>query len=490
MDKIWQVAPAVQKEISDKFPEINPIVLQLLINREINTQEKIDSFLNTDYGQDLHDPFLFQDMQKAVARILKAIENKEKIVVYGDYDADGVCSSVIMVESLKALGGEVEIYIPYRETEGYGLNEKAVAELARKGTGLVITVDCGIANKNEVKTLTDKKVDVIITDHHQELAKPPKAFAIINPNVKKEKYPFKGLTGAGIAFKVAQALVKEHSGYKVNQLQAGWEKWLLDIAAIGTVADMQPILDENRVIVKYGLIVLQKTKRLGLHHLFKSMRSDLGDADEKTIGWQIAPRLNAAGRLNHASSAYQLLITGAEKEAKALAAELAQTNTKRQELTERIKAESKNIIGEDTKQKLLSVVGDNWPTGVLGLVSGRLTDEFNRPSLVISKYRGEIIGSGRSIPEFNIVKALEKCDQYLSRYGGHPQACGFTLKDEVSLNGFVDKMKKLAEIDLSGKEISPRLDIDAEIELENVNWELFVSLEKFTPYGEKNPKPK
>ncbi|MFA6254626.1 MAG: single-stranded-DNA-specific exonuclease RecJ [Patescibacteria group bacterium] len=488
-EKKWEVRPALTKLDFDHFPEINPIVLQLLFNRGVDSQQKIDEFLNPDYGENLHDPFLFSEMTKAVERILLAVENKEKIVVYGDYDADGVTACALMVELLKNLGNEADIYIPFRETEGYGLNEEATTELARKGTKLLITVDCGISNKKEIDLLNQKGVDVIVTDHHHEPLEIPTALAVINPNLEKEKYPFKGLTGVGVAFKIAQAIIQKHKDFKVNQLEEGFEKWLLDLVAIGTIADLQPILGENRVLVKYGLIVLQKTKRLGLLKLIELMSSNLTQVDERVVGWQIAPRLNAAGRLNHASSAYQLLIIDDLKEAERLAKELNQTNIERQQLTEKINGEAKTLIGEVKEQKIIIVVGQNWPTGIVGLVAGRITDEFHRPSLVISKYNGEIIGSGRSIPEFNIIEAIEKANKYLSRYGGHAQACGFTIKNEESLEEFIAKMNELAKAELTGKDITPLLKVDLTIKLEDVNWELFDELEKFIPYGEGNPKP-
>ncbi len=489
-DKVWKVAPTIKEELIDQFPEINSIVLQLLFNREINTSEKIDRFLNPDYEKDLHDPFLFKEMDKAVARILKAVESKEKIIVYGDYDADGVTSSAIIVELLKALGNEPKVYIPFRETEGYGLNLPAAKELIKNGVHLLITVDCGISNKEEVNLLMTSGVDVIITDHHHQPVELPQPLAIINPQLEKEEYPFKNLAGCGVAFKLVQAVLKRQKDYPINQLESGFEKWLLDLVAIGTIADIQPLLGENRVLVKYGLIVLQKTKRLGLLKLIEKMSSNLTQIDERVVGWQISPRLNAAGRLNHASSAYQLLVTDEATEAERLAQELNQTNQERQQLTDKINLEARGLLGEVKDQKILITVGENWPTGIVGLVAGRLTDEFHRPSLVISKYNGEIIGSGRSIAEFNIIEAIEKCHDFLSRYGGHAQAAGFTIKDENSLKLFIEKITKLAAAELNHKEITPILEVDAEVKLEEVDWNLFEELEKFIPFGEGNPKPR
>ena len=332
-------------------------------------------------------------------------------------------------------------------------------------------------------------MDVIITDHHHEPLELPKVFAIINPQLAAEKYPFKYLAGCGVAYKLAQAVIKKSKDLSPEALPEGWEKWLLDLVAIGTIADLQPVLGENRVLVKYGLVVLQKTKRLGLLKLIEKMSSNLTKIDERVVGWQICPRLNAAGRLNHASSAYQLLITDDPAEAERLATELNQTNKQRQQLTDKIYNEAKQVLGKVDDQKILVAIGKEWPTGVVGLIAGRLTDEFYRPSLVISHYKGEIIGSGRSIEEFNIIEAVEKCDQFLSRYGGHAQACGFTLKSNKDLIRFVEEMTTLAEKELTDKELLPTIRIDAEVKLEDVNWELFEELEKFIPYGEDNPKP-
>lgn len=489
MEKQWQVAKLISQTELDKFPEINQIILQLLSNRGLDTQQKIDEFLYPDYGENVFDPFLFNDMEKTVTRILEAVSHKEKIVVYGDYDADGVSSSVIVVELLKNLGAEIEVYIPYRETEGYGLNQEAAQELIKKGTQLVITVDCGISNKEEVKTLTAGGCDVIITDHHHEPLILPQAFAILNPQLKKEKYPFKNLAGCGVAYKLAQGIIKKHKDYPVNHLPEGFEKWLLDLVAIGTIGDLQPLLGENRVLVKYGLVVLQKTKRLGLLKLIEKMSNNLIQIDERVVGWQICPRLNAAGRLNHASSAYQLLITEDALEAERLANELNQTNQQRQQITDKIYNEAKQALGEIKDQKIIIVIGQQWPTGVVGLVAGRLTDEYHRPSLVISRYKGEIIGSGRSIEEFNIIEAVEKCNEFMTRFGGHAQACGFTIKDEESLNHFVDKMNELAISNLGGKDILPIIKIDLEVKMEEITWQFYEDLEKFIPFGEDNPKP-
>jgi single-stranded-DNA-specific exonuclease len=485
MDKKWQIAPKINQSTKNKFPEINPIILQLLFNRGLGTQEKIDEFLNPDYGQDIHDPFLFRDMNKAVDRILKAIKKKEKIVVYGDYDADGVCATVLLAEVLKELGALPEVYIPYRNTEGYGLNDKAVEELSRSGTKLIITVDCGISNKNEIEKAKKNGIEVIITDHHYEPKELPKAFATINPKIHGEKYPFDDLAGVGVAFKLAQALLKTEKN--INQ---GFEKWLLDLVALGTVTDIADLLGENRTLVRYGLIVLKKTKRLGLLELLKAAQINPYEIDSRVIGYYLGPRLNAAGRLDHASTAYQLLITEDENEAKKIAQDLDGKNRQRQKMTKKIVQEALKQIGKiDEKKKLLTAIGESWPAGVVGLVAGKIADQYYRPTLIMERGEYEIIGSGRSIEEFNLIRALQKMEKYLSRYGGHAQACGFTMTNEKNLEKFRAELEKIVEEELKGKELYPKINIDLEIDLEEVNWDLYENTEKFEPFGEANQDP-
>lgn len=490
MEKKWVVADPINQQFANQFPAINPVVLQLLANRGITAEAEINQFLKPDYQTDVADPFLFIDMEKAAGRILQAIAAKEAIVVYGDYDADGVCSTAIMSTTIKALGGQVSVYIPFRDTEGYGLNLEAARELIAKGVGLVVTVDCGTSNVAEVAALQQAKVDVIITDHHEEPLRLPAAFAIINPNLKRDNYPFRYLAGSGVAYKVAQALLARHGQHSVTPLPAGWEKWLLDLVAVGTIADLMPLLNENRTLVRYGLTVLQKTKRLGFQQLAASAGTPVKELNERAVGFQIAPRLNAAGRLNHASTAYKLLITEDPTEAAQLASELNATNQERQRLTEQMTEEAKQLIGEVGERKLLWAIGDNWPTGIVGLIAGRIADRQHRPTLIISRKNGECIGSGRSVEGFDITAALRQCDQYLARYGGHSQACGFTIKDEASVQPFLEQISKIAETQLGGAELSPLISIDAKIQLEEVTWDLLAELEKFVPFGSKNPRPR
>ena len=491
----WRVAEIISEEFKNKFPEIDPVILQLLANRGIKTQEQIDEFLYPDYSQDIHDPFLFLDMEKAVERIFQAIEKKEKITVHGDYDADGVCSSLVVTSTLLAMGAETQVYIPHRELEGYGLNMQTVEELGKNGVKLIITTDCGISNRPEIKRAAELGMDVIITDHHAEPPNLPEAaFAIIDPHLAREKYPFRELAGAGVAFKLVQAILKSPHfavyGSKVDP--EAFEKWLLDLVAVATITDIMPLLGENRTIVKYGLLVLNKTQRIGLKKLIESLGLNKNkDLDARNVAFQIGPRLNAAGRIDHANQAYELLKTDDTAEVKNLVDALNKTNEGRQGLSEKVTTEARAQIGEDIgKQKILFAKGEGWPVGIVGLVAGKIADSFWRPTFVMTEKEDKIMGSGRSIPEFDIMEGLREVKELLSHYGGHSGACGFTLKNKKDLKKFEKILQKFAEKKLAGLELAATLNIDAEVRLEKINWELFELLEKFAPFGRANERPK
>ncbi|PIS05450.1 MAG: single-stranded-DNA-specific exonuclease RecJ [Candidatus Buchananbacteria bacterium CG10_big_fil_rev_8_21_14_0_10_42_9] len=491
MDKIWQVAKTVPKSFKDKFPEINEIVLQLLYDRGLKTQEAIDQFLNPDYEK-LHDPLTFRMMKDVVKRIFEAIDKKEKITVYGDYDADGVCASVLLMRALKEYGGNVDFYTPYRDTEGYGLNMNASQYMIEQGTNLVITVDCGTSNTQEVAYLKANNVDVIIIDHHSQPLDLPDAL-ILNPKLKDEKYPYRFLASSGMTFKVLSAMIAEQDGHKVKKkLPEKYLKWQLDLVAISTVTDMMSLIGENRILVKYGLIVLEKTRKVGLQQLIKSINTNSFTArgiDTVTIGFQIGPRLNAAGRMDHASSAYELLMTDDKSIAREMAMQLSENNVDRQKKTEQIFKKAKAQV-QDSKDTLLIALGDDWPIGLVGLVAGRLLRVFQRPTMVISKNGEEFIGSGRSIEQFDMTAELSKHDKLLKKYGGHPQACGFTIANKKNLDAFIKTMKKSTKDALKGVDLTPVLQIDKEVELDEINWELYDVLEQFEPHGMDNPKPK
>ncbi len=494
----WKVAEPISEDFRNRFPEIDPVILQLLWNRGIKTQEQIDEFLFPDYGPDIHDPFLFLDMKKAVERVFRAVEKGEKITVHGDYDTDGVCSALIAVSTLEEMGANVSVYLPHRELEGYGLNMQTVEELGKNGVNLIITTDCGISNRAEIKRAAELGMDVIVTDHHAEPPNiPDEALAIINPHLARENYPFKDLSGAGVALKFVQAIlrdekVKNSEGQrKAIDDPAAFEKWLFDLAAIATIADIMPLLGENRTIVKFGLIVLNKTRRLGLKRLIDSLglnKTKLLDA--RNVAFQIGPRLNAAGRIDHANQAYELLKTTDENEVDDLVAALNKTNEDRQTLSERVTAEAKEKIGDVGKKKILFALGKGWPLGIVGLVAGKIADNFWRPTFVITEKEGKIMGSGRSIPDFDMTAGLREAKELLSHYGGHAGACGFTLRDKKDYKKFQKILKVSAEKQLAGVELSPTLEIDAEVRLEKITWELFELLEKFAPFGKENERPR
>ncbi|MFH1947514.1 MAG: single-stranded-DNA-specific exonuclease RecJ [Candidatus Magasanikbacteria bacterium] len=502
MQKLWNVLEPAPETFLLEHPELPPAVANLLYHRNIRTQKQIDEFLNPDYSEDIHDPYLFRDMKKAVKRILKAIDKQEKIVVHGDYDADGVSASVILVSTLKVLGAKnTECFLPHRETDGYGLNTNTIQTLTETKTDLLITCDCGISNYDEVKLANKNNIDVIITDHHAVPDKLPPAVAIIHPQVKNEKYPDKNLAGGAVAFKLMQGLLKKHK--EDNELlpngetHEAFEKWLLDMVAIATVADMVSLTGESRTLTKYGLIVLNKTQRIGLQKLLLEARllEENGKTKKEisttTISFQIAPRINAAGRMNHANVAYNLLMTDDPNEATKLAYELDQNNQERQKMTEElVKRSIEQIENEQIDKPVLFVLGENWSAGIVGLIAGRIKERYYKPTIVMAQNNGEIMGSGRSIEGFNLIESLQEMPELFEKFGGHPMACGFGLRVIENLEDFKNNLIKKFNQKTKDIDIKPTLKIDAEVEIDNVDWDMYDVLKKFEPFGENNGKPK
>lgn len=509
--KRWIIKKPYPPDFGDKLPGYNPVILQLLFDRGFDSHEKVDEFLNPDYTQDVHEPFLFNDMQKAVERIMQAVKNQEKILIHGDYDADGVTGIVLLEKTLRKLGAEnIEVFIPHRELDGYGLNSKTAQKAISEKFNLVITVDCGITNNEPIKKLKQADIDTIVTDHHLAGDELPEAMAILNCSLKQEKYPFKKLAGVGVVFKLAQALFKSQTPPNPPFVRGGsneyeaFEKWLLDLVAIGTIGDVSPILGENRTLVKYGLMVLNKTQRLGLRELIRTcslsgskelnkdlpVGSDLYDLNVYNVSYQLVPRINAAGRIDHANLAYELLTTQDEVEAIALARDIHEKNLARQKIADQMLEEAKQILGKITQaDKILIAAKKNWLVGVIGLVAGKLKDEFSRPVMLFAKEGQKYVGSGRSIAEFNITQALQECDEFLERFGGHSQACGLTIEGEENYKKFIDKITHLAQEELKDVELVPSLEIDVELKLKDLDWELWDELEKFEPFAEANPLP-
>jgi single-stranded-DNA-specific exonuclease len=502
--KKWNIAPPAPSEFIAEHPELPEIIARLLWNRGFKTQTEIDEFLNPDYSTDIHDPFLFKDMPKAVDIIFAAIKNGSKITVHGDYDADGVCASVIIITALKKLGAkDVDVFLPHRETDGYGLNKKTIQYLKDTGTHLIITCDCGISNTPEVTLAKELGLNVVITDHHAMPKTFPPADAIIHPLVPGETYPDKTLAGGGVAFKLVQGLLAEHK--KTNATLPGggshevFEKWLLDLVAISTVADLVPLHGESRTLVRYGLTVLNKTKNLGLKKmlLMAGLIDDAGKPKRgafstQTIGFQLAPRINAAGRMDHANVAFKLLMAETDTEATALAIQLNQNNADRQKVTEELTALARKQIAEtnQTDHPILFVYGKEWSAGVLGIVASRIKDEFYRPIFVMCDNQGNIVGSGRSVIEFNMIKTLQAHPELFSKFGGHPQACGFTLASPETLETFKTILLEEARQGTKGVDLVPQINVDAEVDLDDVSWKLYDILQKFEPFGKTNDEPR
>jgi single-stranded-DNA-specific exonuclease len=502
----WQIRPKAPSAFFRQFPEFSPLIVQLLYNRNLRTQQQIDEFFNPDFQEDIYDPFLLRGIRKAVKRVLRAIEKQEKIVVYGDFDADGVCAAAIVFLTLQALGVKnLDVYIPDREKENHGLNKESVKKLAQAGTKLIVVVDCASNDLEEVKLASSLGVDIIITDHHQSGDNLPKAIAFINPLQKGDKYPFKDLAGAGVAYKLACALLSSEEILLKDQEKDSLKKWLLDLVALATVADVMPVIGENRTLVKYGLAVLAQTRWLGLRELMKLAQlnpqviqaSLNGEApstnlDTYTLGYILGPRLNAAGRMDHANKAFQLLVTQNKEEAESLAQEINQSNLARQNLTDKIVQEVKKRVEEkfnqNKKPKLIFEGSPDWPIGLVGLVAGKIADKYRRPTVVYHQ-RGELIhASCRSIPQFDLMEMLSQGVNFFDDFGGHKGSAGFRMRKKNL--GQVEKLfNKIAEEQLKDEDLSPVLDIDAELSLSDITWQNYDQIQCFAPFGRANPKP-
>lgn len=466
---------------------IHPLIAKLLFAKGYKTEQEILSFLTPDYEKDLHDPFLFEDMEKVVARVNEAKEKDQTVAIFGDYDADGITSSAILKETLDNLAIKNFVYIPDKKSEGYSMNVSAVEMFKEKNVSLIITVDCGITSISEVARAKELGIDVVITDHHHVPDKVPDAFAIINPHAPDCAYPFADLAGVGVAFKVVQGIYLRLLPEKYEQT-----KWMLDLVAIGTIADCVPLLNENRLFVKYGLMVLAKTRRIGLKEMFtvgRMMIDEYNLPDTKKVAFYVAPRINAAGRINHANLAYNLVTEENVSIARDLALELEANNTQRQKITDVITQEVKVLAENMYKdKKFIFAIGEHFPIGIVGLVAGKIAQKFNKPTAVFQKGEKFSKGSFRSIPQINIIETLGKCTELLERCGGHSQAAGATVANE-NLEAFYEKMNSLISEQLEGIDLDEKIIVDAEIKAEDVDFDFVEDLEKLKPFGEGNMEP-
>lgn len=496
MAKHWQTKSPVPKSVLEQFPEISTLQVQLLYNLGLSDPGRVDWFLNPDY-HNLYDPFLFTQMQVAVDRTWEAIDKGQKILIYGDYDADAVTANAVLTQTFRYLGVEVESYIPDRFAEGYGLNVEAFQAFKEQGIDLVITVDCGTNSVEEAKYCKANGIDLIITDHHEITGEIPDSLALVNPKNPNEVYPDKQVTGVGVAYKFAKALLSDHEKViaqrKIDPSEhiPEWDKWLLDLVAIGTVADCHSLLGENRILVKFGLKVLLKTKWLGLRMLIDNAGLDFHKKtpDSVTLGFTIAPRINAAGRLEHANIALHLLITNDYAEAIELANRVEEINRRRQDITARMVSEAKEKAEGISDRKILVLSDPAWSKGVVGIVAGKLSDHYKKPVIVMEKGQTESTGSARSSRGFDIVEALKAVSHLIKKFGGHKEAAGLTVLNE-NFDQFYLELLKYTESHWPEDLPDSVLEIDAELSESDLSLSRYSEIEIFEPFGVGNPKPK
>ena len=463
------------------------MVRQVLFARGYATPQAVRDFLA---GESLHpNPFDLPQMGALVERLRRAIREQEEIAIYGDYDVDGITALVVLASTLEALGARVRPYIPHRMTEEYGLNRQALARLRRGGVGVVLTVDCGIRSVDEIAYGRKLGLDILVTDHHSVPETLPQA-VLVNPKLGGSRYPFPDLAGVGVAYRVAQCLIRvaRRTARRSAPPLPISEDSFLDLVALGTVADLVPLVGENRSLVHAGLAQLNQTSRPGLVALLEVAGVARGHVDSEEIAFGLGPRLNAAGRLDTALRSYELLSTASEDRAKELAQELHEINAKRRELTDELgeKARESWRVGPD--EPLIFVAGPDFHKGIVGLVASRLTDEFYRPAVVIEVDGEHCRGSARSIPEFNITEALAECADLLARFGGHAMAAGFTLATE-KLDAFQQRLLDVARSRLDGIELVPKVDVDAVHPLSDATWDTARALEQLRPFGQGHSVP-
>jgi len=460
---------------------VRPVTAALLIDRGFDTPEKAKLFLKPEISQ-LHDPRLLKDLDRAVIRIMRAIESDEKILVWGDYDVDGTTGTVLLRKAIAACGGKSDFHIPNRFSEGYGLNIENLEKWRQSGVSLIITVDCGMRAFESAEWAAEKQIDLIITDHHLPESEKglPRAFAIINPNRNDCSYPDKNLAGVGVAFKLATELLN------VRGLSP-MAKDLLHIAAIGTVADIMNLRGENRAIVHFGLKGLSETNQPGLKALMDVAGCDR-EMTSESIGFRIGPRINAAGRMDAASDVVRLLETDDTALAATLAAKLDQRNRERQQLQQEITASAEKMVGDLEKQRFIVVGGEGWHRGVIGLAASRIAERFWRPTLVFSLENEIAHGSGRTVGEIHLLRALESCRDLFEQFGGHAAAAGVKIR-AARISELRRRLEDYARKNLSEEDFQPRLEIDANVSSASMDLQVVREIRFFEPFGAGNPKP-
>lgn len=494
--KKWWVYPKSSSELEEQFKDYPKYLRQILFNRGITDRNSADDYLQASLPG--HDPFLLLDMERTVDRLLLAIDRQEGIVIYGDYDVDGVSATALMVLALQKFGANVHRFIPNRFDEGYGLNNEAIGMLADSGAKVILTVDCGIRSPREAQFAKEQGIDLIISDHHHPKDDLPEAYAVVCQKQEGDPYPYKDLAGVGLAYKIAQALFEKRSA-------GDWkaDDWL-DLVALGTVADIVPLTGENRALVRRGINQIRLGTRIGIKALAGVAAKDITRITSTDIGFILGPRLNAAGRMDSALKAYDLLVTDSIERAGVLAQELDNQNSDRQRATKTAQDSAKTKIGEESTQNLISAFfkvpnesepdvrvngylpGEDIYPGIVGLVAAKLTEHYYRPAIA-GVVDGEFCrASCRSIPEFHITGALDECSDLLVRHGGHAMAAGFTVKLE-NLDALITKMNEIADRELGQQELRQVIKVDCEIPAEEITPGIYRDLELLQPTGMANP---
>ena len=484
MNKKWECIELDNEKIKnvEKIENeygISNLLAKILVNKNLIKKEDIDLFLKPT-RHDFHNPYLMPDMELAVNRIIEAINNNEKILIYGDYDVDGITSITVLKSFLIERKANVSHYIPNRLNEGYGLNKEAIKKIADDGVNLIITVDCGISGIEEVDYANSLGLEVIVTDHHEVGEVLPNAIAVVDAKRKDSTYPFRELAGVGVGFKLIQAIAQ--------RLELEEKEYLkyLDIVCIGTISDIVPLVDENRVIAKLGLKLVEVTKNVGLKALLEA--SGYKKIDSFTVSFGLAPRINACGRMGKEKEALNLFLTQDENEAKKIALRLNEYNKERQDIEKRIYEDAVNNIEKSEKNKQVLVLGsEKWHHGVIGIVASKITDLYFKPSILICFEEDEGKGSGRSIPGFDLYESLTNCSENLEKFGGHSMAVGVTLKKE-NFEKFKEEFEKYAQ-NSNICDIIPIIKIDEEITLEDINIKAVEELNMLEPFGEANKMP-
>ncbi|MBI5189658.1 MAG: single-stranded-DNA-specific exonuclease RecJ [Nitrospirae bacterium] len=469
---------------------VSSTTARILVNRGIITPEAADVFMKASLD-DLVEPFTLKDMDRVVARVIRALRADEKVLIYGDYDADGICATSLLLEFFKSLGKEASYYIPKRLEEGYGITLDALSRIKDSGVKLIITVDCGISSVDEVDAANSMGIDVIITDHHEPPGVLPNAHAILNPCLKDSGYPFTGLAGVGVALKLAQGVKaglegrdKAGPGIHPDLVQ------YLDIVALGTIADVVPLMGENRILVRHGLKLLRSGDRVGIRKLKEVSRLGSSNFTASTVGFQVAPRLNASGRLGRADVGVKLLTTEDPYEAEMIADELDAMNRDRQKIETGILEDARAQLAAEFDPDAYTIVlaSDTWHQGVIGIVASKIVERYFRPTILISMNDAVGKGSARSIPAFHLYNGLEQCSRHLDAFGGHKFAAGLSIRRD-NLEAFKTEFEEVARKTLTPDDFKPSLRVDAELALSDLTWEFYDELSALTPFGTGNPEP-